>query len=203
MATLNEWKLEFSQEILGMKNSLNTLNETTKELKSELNHIRGEYVAIKKSVEDLKDKQKVIQEEIASLKKSMQFHSDDQEELKKKMELCSKELQSNTNINVELSNIKIQINKLRSDINQRDQQDRLLNIEIVGVPEYKDENLNAMILQLGKHTSIDITREDIVHVHRVSSLSKIQGRPRNIVAKLRTRQLKDNLISQSMPPVYL
>lgn len=197
MATLNEWKLEFTQEISGVTDSLNKLNETTNELKSELNQIRGEYVTIKKSVVDLNEKQKILREDISNLQKSMQFHSDDQDELKKRIELYSKEVESINNINKELSEIKMQNEKLKSEINQREQRDRLLNIEIVGVPEYKEEDLYGILMQLGKHTSIDITRDDIIHINRVSPLSRLQGRPKNIVAKLRTRQLKDNLISRS------
>lgn len=197
MTKLNEWKLEFRQETSDIKDSLKTLNETSQELKSEVNSMRDEYNSMQRSVHDLETKLCEIQEEVTSLKNSIQFHSDEQDDLTKRIELCSKEVQSISILSTEIANIKIQNRKLRLDFNQNEQRDRLLNIEIVGVPEYKEENLNEIILQLGKHTSIEISQDDIVYVNRVSSLSKLEGRPKNIVAKLRTRQLKDNIISQA------
>lgn len=59
------------------------------------------------------------------------------------------------------------------------------------------KDLNEIILKIGKQTEIEITKDDILQVNRVTAKSKIQGRPRNIIAKLRTRQLKDNIISQA------
>ncbi|KAF9806883.1 hypothetical protein SFRURICE_005840 [Spodoptera frugiperda] len=190
----NELKLEFTQEISEIKDSLKNLNETTNELKSEINHIREEYTRMQKTVQNLNIQQNDTQKEVMSLQKSMQYHSDEQDDLKKKTELHAKNIQI---ISTQLEDVRCQNNKLKSELNEREQRDRLLNIEIVGVPELEDEDLSGIILQLGKRTSLDIKIEDIVRVNRVTPISKQDGRPKHIVAKLSTRQLKDNLISQT------
>lgn len=68
-------------------------------------------------------------------------------------------------------------------------------MEIVGVPENKDENLSGIMLCIAKHAGVVISDEDILEINRVTPKLKQQGRPKNIVAKLKTRLLKDNIIS--------
>lgn len=41
---------------------------------------------------------------------------------------------------------------------------------------------------------MEVLADDIIHINRVSPKQRIQGRPRVIVAKMKTRLLKDNLI---------
>ncbi|KAH9630932.1 hypothetical protein HF086_009042 [Spodoptera exigua] len=194
---LNDWKIEFGRDIAEINNTMKNLNQSTQELKSEIACIREEYTKMKNTVGGLGSRQNKMAEELASLHKSMKFHSDEYEDIKKKLDVHTKELKKLNSLEAELSEIKDQNRKLRSDINAYDQRERQLNVEIVGIPEHKDENLNEIILKIGKHTEIEITKDDILQVNRVTAKSKIQGRPRNIVAKLRNRQLKDNIISQA------
>ncbi|CAB3248357.1 unnamed protein product [Arctia plantaginis] len=170
MDTLLEFKSDISRETAEIKDSLKTINEVTQELKCEVNYIREEYSAMKKSFEILDTAQKKVQEEITTFKKSLQFHSD---ELKNKNKI------------------------LNSNINESEQRDRLLNVEIVGVPEMPQENLLQFTENLANHAGVVIIRENIIHVNRVASKTKNQGRPKNIIIKLSTRQLRDNLISKA------
>lgn len=197
MAKLNEWKTDFGQEISQMNVSLKNLNESTQEMKSEITSIKTEFSEFKKTVHKLESKQAKVDEEITSLKKSMQYHSDEYDDVAKKLELHSNEIKDLCQLKKELEEVKVQNRKLRLDVNAGEQRDRLLNIEIVGIPEIDNENLIEIVSKIAKHTEIDIRNDDILHVNRVTAKSKIQGRPRIIVAKLRTRQLKDNIISQA------
>lgn len=194
---LNDWKIDFGRDISEIKVTMKNLNQSTQELKSEIAGIREEYTKMRNTVHTLESRQTKMAEELDSLQKSMQFHSNEYEDVKKKLEVHTKELKNLNTLETELAEIKNQNRKLRTDLNTNDQRERQLNIEIVGIPEHKDENLKNIILKIGKHTDIEITNDDILQVNRVTSMSKIQGRPRNIVAKLRNRQLKDNIISQA------
>lgn len=139
--TLNEWKMDIGQNVSQIEVALKNLNDSTQELKSEITSIREEYIEMKKTVQNLETRQTSVEDELASLKKSMQFHSDESDDIKKKLEIHSKELKDLNLLKTELAEIKSQNRKLRSDVNANEQRDRLLNIEIVGIPEHKDERL--------------------------------------------------------------
>lgn len=166
-------------------------------MKSEITSIRNELSELKKTVRRLENRQTEAEGDITSLKKSMQHHSDEYDDVAKKLEIQKKEIKNLHQLKTELEEVKVQNRKLRTDVNANEQRDRLLNVEIVGIPERDNENLNDIILNIGKRTEIDMGSDDILQVNRVTPKLKVQGRPRNIVAKLRTRQLKDNIISQA------
>ncbi|XP_022825458.1 protein NETWORKED 1B-like [Spodoptera litura] len=197
MTTLNEWKMDFGQDISQINNTLKNLSESTQEMKAEVTSIRNEFSELKKTVRRLESRQTEVEGDITSLKKSMQHHSDEHDDVAKKLEIQNKEIKVLYQLKKELEEVKVQNRKIRTDINASQQRDRLLNIEIVGIPERDNENLNEIILKIGKSTEIDIRNDDVLQVNRVTAKLKVQGRPRNIVAKLRTRQLKDNVISQA------
>ncbi|CAB3245031.1 unnamed protein product [Arctia plantaginis] len=128
MDTLLEFKSDISRETAEIKDSLKTINEVTQELKCEVNCIREEYSAMKKSFEILDTAQKKVQEEITTFKKSLQFHSDNQDDIIKKLEVYSREVNSISHFQTEIDELKNQNKILNSNINERDQRDRLLNV---------------------------------------------------------------------------
>ncbi|CAG4956998.1 unnamed protein product [Parnassius apollo] len=87
----------------------------------------------------------------------------------------------------EIIELKKQNTVLRTDINYKEQMKRLLNLEIVGLPEDKCENLTNIIIALGNQFGVPLEHNDIIHANRVTPKTKVQGRPRVIVAKLRSR----------------
>ncbi|XP_063375567.1 uncharacterized protein LOC134663128 [Cydia amplana] len=138
-----------------------------------------------------------INDKLNKLQDSSQELNDQYDAVAKKLEDQSKEIKAISTMNAEITELKKQNMKLLSDFNSNEQRDRLLNIEIVGVPETNNEDLTGVILKLGECTEVHLTIADIIQVNRVTPKLKIQGRPRNIIAKLRMRQLKDNIISQA------
>ncbi|CAG9137970.1 unnamed protein product [Plutella xylostella] len=80
---------------------------------------------------------------------------------------------------------------------ENDQRERQLNLEIVGLPELKEENLNETLIKIAKEVGITLLDSDIVHVNRITPRAKVPGRSRVIIAKMRNRLLKDNIISSA------
>ncbi|CAG5000508.1 unnamed protein product [Parnassius apollo] len=93
--------------------------------------------------------------------------------------------------------LKKQNTMLRTDINYKEQMERLLKLEIIGLREDKCENLKNIIIAVGNQFGVPWEHNDIIQANRVTPKTKIQGRPRVIMEKLRSRLLKDNLISAS------
>lgn len=68
------------------------------------------------------------------------------------------------------------------------------NVEIHNITERKDENLTQIMITIGQVLGCDINQRDIVHIHRVNHKDSKDSRPKNIVAKLTSRMLRDDLV---------
>lgn len=105
------------------------------------------------------------------------------------------------NIDTELAKRDTTINNLQKSLaifeleNKRVQQkSRFLNIELVGIPEKSNENLVELLLLLATTIGSDLKREDIEFITRVHSIRHKQGQPRKIVAKIKDKKGKDELL---------
>lgn len=189
MGKLNELKTDINAK-------LSILTESTQDLKAEMNNIRKEYAGIKTSLNNLSTSHADLQKEVTSLQQSVQFNSDQQTDTTKKLNSLTKEMKAVSTLNNEISELKKDIRVLKLQINTNEQRDRLTNLEIIGIPEDKGENLVKIMEELGKFIGISISSDDIKEIHRVSPKVKMDGRPRIIVAKMNSRLTRDNVISR-------
>lgn len=202
-STLKDWKTEIQDEISEIKSNLDSvlktdlekLNTSFAEIKSEICSVRHEYQEIKKSVQSLNLKHTEIVKQITALENSVQFNCDQYDTVTKKMESMVTNKKTIESLESKIDLLSTENKLLQLEINTNNQRERLLNLEIVGVPENKDENLSGVMLCIAKHAGVVISDEDILEINRVTPKLKQQGRPKNIVAKLKTRLLKDNIIS--------
>lgn len=205
MSTLSTWKSELQRDISSIQNNLDsvlkadlgTLNTSISELKLEISSIHQDYQDIKKSVQTLDAKHVVTMEKVIALETSIQFHSDQYENLVKKVDSMTGQSKSVEQLESKIDMLVNENKLLQLELNANNQRDRLLNLEIVGVPEFKNENLSDIVIAIAKHSGVTITPGDILEVNRVSPKIKLQGRPKNIVAKFTSRLVKDNIFSSS------
>lgn len=203
MDTLNSWKIDMRSDISQLKNNvesvlkadLEKLNGTVAEIKSEINSVRQEYQDMKKTVLSLDTKYKGTLKKIQELEKSMQFSSDQFDDYNKKMDVITQANNKIVSLEAQITELTKDNKHLKLEMNMNNQRDRLLNLEIVGVTEAKDDNPTAIVMSIAKHVNVSISSEDIVEVNRISPKSRQPGRPRNIIVKLKSRLLKDNIIS--------
>ncbi|KAL4701991.1 hypothetical protein ACJJTC_010556 [Scirpophaga incertulas] len=178
-----------------IKEDLSKLKECTTELRTEVISIRKEYSELKSSITKLDKQHTEMKNNISELQQSSQLLSDLYEDQKKKTDILSKEVKQVDEFEVTLNALKEQNRKMASLINSNEQRDRQLNVEVVGIPEDKNEDLMRYIADICKYIGVNIIPGDVKHVNRVSPKVKSQGRLRVIIAKLSTRLLKDNIIS--------
>ncbi|CAH2096741.1 unnamed protein product [Euphydryas editha] len=187
--TLHATKNEIGQEIKNynqlllqdIKENLDKLTTTTEELRRDVAGITREF--------------SVIKEEFTSLRASVEFASNQYDDINKKLSLFSNDIKKIEALEIELQDIKNQHQALEAIINTNDQRDRLLNLEFVGIPESKDENLNDLTVKIAQAANVTINISDIVQVNRISPRVKIQGRPRTVVVKFQSRLIKENILS--------
>ncbi|XP_041973383.1 uncharacterized protein LOC121739885 [Aricia agestis] len=204
---MNDWKNELQDNFTKMKiefesvlkadlDKLTTsLSSSFAEIKTEINTVRQEYNEFKKSVHSLELKHQETSKKISDLEDSLQFYSNQQETTNKKVDALTVERKAIQSLEARIQSLSSENQLLQIELNQNNQRDRLLNLEIVGVIEQKSENLLDIILSIAQHSGVSLFPQDVLEVNRVTPRSKQPGRPRNIIVKLRSRLLKDNMIS--------
>lgn len=97
-------------------------------------------------------------------------------------------------LTMENMQLKSEINQLNIRVESLEQQARLNNIEIQGVPEKSDENLLSIIEKIGEYIQCPISSSIIDTVHRVARHPTI-NKPKSIIVKLLAKQKKDEIIA--------
>lgn len=88
-----------------------------------------------------------------------------------------------------------QLSELRSQFGKQQQQARINNLEIVGLPQTNSENTIDLIRNIARYAGVDLNHDDIEFAHRVQPQKTIAGRPKSIVVKLKDRLCKDKILS--------
>lgn len=200
-ATLSTWKIDIEKDLSLINSNLNNiikndlakLNESSQEMKAEINSIRKDYAAVNTSIKNLDLKFNNLKADVSSLQQSTQFISDQHDDVMKKMD--SLDLKKIDKMESELEEMRNQNKLLKLEINTNDQRERSQNLEIIGIPEFKDENLHEIIMNIAKNANVVLSQNDILQVNRVTPRTKVQGRPRVIIAKMSARILRDNIIA--------
>ncbi|CAG5023268.1 unnamed protein product [Parnassius apollo] len=91
--------------------------------------------------------------------------------------------------------VSTQLSMLESKIDMMEQQVRQSNIEIVNLPERHDENLIAVLQNIGSIIKSPINPADIVSVHRVPHMDKKNPHLKNVIVKYYTKMIRDNVIA--------
>ncbi|XP_039763825.1 uncharacterized protein LOC120636417 [Pararge aegeria] len=88
-----------------------------------------------------------------------------------------------------------QVSDLRAQFGRQQQQARINNLEIVGLPQTSSESPVDLVLKIARHAGVELKQGDIEFAHRVQPQKTITGRPKPIVVKMKNRLCKDNLLS--------
>ncbi|CAG5000498.1 unnamed protein product [Parnassius apollo] len=134
-------------------------------MKSDTNCIREDYRKINTNIQDLHKKQASLEKEMISLQESTQFTSD---EHKKSIQTLSSTNKNVEEMRREIIELKIQNTVLRTVINYKEQMERLLNLEIIGLHEDKCENLTNIIIAVGNQFGVPLEHNDIIQANRVT-----------------------------------
>lgn len=94
-----------------------------------------------------------------------------------------------------VSTAESEVLELRSQIGKQQQIARLNNLEVLGLPQISNECPTDLIIKIAKHAGVNLQEKDIEFAHRVQPFTKVQGRPKPIVTKLKDRKHKDAILS--------
>lgn len=100
-------------------------------------------------------------------------------------------LESQSSSNTDYPQLKMDIAKLSSDLNNKEQLLRINNIEIKGIPSKKKENLIELVCKIGEIIGQTISKTDINFSIRAQSTSE----HKNIIIGFLGRYTKENFIA--------
>ncbi|KAL4720633.1 hypothetical protein ACJJTC_003992 [Scirpophaga incertulas] len=188
---INNIITELRSELTSINNTIKTelanLATATAEIKSEINELRSEYSGLRGNINDLNNKYRTLEEELSSIKDSYEYQCNDQADLKKRLDIL------NTHT---ITDLPVKVTDLQDKIDSMEQHARQNNIEIGNIPEKRGENLLAIIESIGNTIKCQLHQNNILSIHRVPHARKDENsRPKNIIVKLCSRILRDNVLS--------
>ncbi|CAH2107682.1 unnamed protein product [Euphydryas editha] len=148
---------------------------------------------LKLTTEKLTQEHNTFKKELCTLTDTLEFHSKEQSDLKATVNDVKSDVKKMRIQNQDIDILKQSLDKLLHEQNIMQQRERINNLEICGIPEYKNEKVSEYLISIAKIVGIDLSIEDIVHIHRVPT--RLPNRPKNIVVKLKSTQLKYGILS--------
>lgn len=177
-----------TEKITNIQSDLAAVTLVTSNITTELNSLKSDYSSLGKKVSDLSQNHMALTQEVAQLKTSLQHAVDEQSDLRTKINsFCTQGISSDVVCST-LSAIEMKMDTL-------EQQARNCNVELCNVPDKRNENLITIIESVCLKINFPLQQKDIIAIHRVPHAHKDNNKPKNIIIKLSSRILRDNLLS--------
>ncbi|XP_061710671.1 uncharacterized protein LOC133520316 [Cydia pomonella] len=186
---------EFHQDLKKLMDMCRSHKSDLLEMKSDVSDIKDQLANIKSTTENIITEHNQIKADVAEIKESLDFHSKRQDALNTRVVSIELSVKKMDVLDQEVSLLKKSHEEFQLEHYILQQRDRLLNLEIVGIPENKNENLSTCVINICKAAGVDVIAENIVHVNRVQPRTEVTGRPRNIVVQLSSLLVKDSIIA--------
>ncbi|KOB73826.1 Zinc finger DNA binding protein [Operophtera brumata] len=173
---LQDWRNENNENLFRIRDDIKC---SLSELRDEIRSLKAEQTGIRTNLS-------VLNRDVSQLKESVQYCSGEHEQLSKRIEDVATASRS-----VEASPA---IASLEAKLDSLEQQARQCNLELCNVPEKRNENLQALISNIGAALNVSIPSQDIISIHRVPQAQLDGRRPKNIIVKFTTRIMRDNVL---------
>lgn len=186
-------------EIKSQNNEINTelasIKSAISDIRSEVNSVRADYRDAMNSIADIQCKQVEMSKEFVELTKSTEFYHANQNDFQQRLEKLETAMNAGQSSGSELRTISNTIETLKTEIHQQQQWERLMNLEVSGIPESNSEDVIDYVTRIADHAGVKLTRDNIIHATRVQPRQNVSGRPKVIIVKLKNRYLKDNILA--------
>lgn len=192
---LDDWRgdldcyiAKISENVNGMKVELASLTQVSLEIKNEIVSLRSDHGNLEKQVCSLESKHLTVTEDVASLQNSLQYTMDQQEDLKFQIKSVRDQTKSTESLKNLVAGLEVKIDSL-------EQQARQCNLELCNIPEKRNENLLTLMEDISSKIHFSLNQKDILTIHRVSHAHKESKTAKNIIIKLSSRIIRDNMLS--------
>ena len=133
-----------------------------------------------------------LRTDLQKIQDSVQFLSDSHDDFKKSVDSLIKD---NAQLKKENKELQATVNTLSERLNNVEQHLRENNLELHGVPEFKNENLLNLLQQCSKAVGYQPTDGDVIQCTRVAKLNRESKLPKTIIARFRSTKCRDEFYS--------
>ncbi|XP_073954734.1 uncharacterized protein [Choristoneura fumiferana] len=164
-------------------------------MKADVSDIKDKLINLKSTTENIILEHTYFKTELSDFKESFNFHSQRQDALDSRVETIEININRINTVEQDVSSLKIAHDNLLLENYMLQQRERLLNLEISGIPERNSENLSKCVVDMANAVGVIITADNITRVNRVQPRVKVAGKPRNVVVQLTSLLIKDSILS--------
>ncbi|XP_045451021.1 uncharacterized protein LOC123659904 [Melitaea cinxia] len=132
---------------------------------------------------------------MSAINTSIEFLEQKYEDVRQELSLKSEAIM---NLERENKTLRADVSDLQSRLSLMELQSRACNVEVQCVPEFKNENLVAMLGQVASVIKCDIDNKDVISCTRVMKLNKDSPRPRSILVKFSSPRVRDTFLAASI-----
>lgn len=136
-----------------------------------------------------------ITSKINLLVESVNFCSNKITDFEIKLKETNDKLMQFENIKSENERLKIEVHELNTKVHDLEQYSKLNNVIISNYPDSRNENIFDILSQMGSKIGLEITQKGVDAAHRLSSVSSSNNKPKNIVVKFISRNVKEQFIT--------
>lgn len=139
-----------------------------------------------------------VKDEISSIKSSMEFLHGKYEEVNKRLDRVDKEIKTFSAKTLEVGELRLSMDNMLKDNNSKEQWARRSNIEIVGVPQRKNEDLISVLRDIARVADFKLDPSvDVDFVTRVAPRNNDDKKIKPIVVRFLARWKKDEFLSHA------
>lgn len=160
-------------------------------IQEQLNKIVFDLAPLAALVADVKS----IKSELSGLKDSIEMAHDIINGFTKKVNTLESKVSKLEKMASQLPALQDDIEKLNRESRDRDQWARANNVEIVGIPQKKNENLYDIAQKIGTLSNITVRKEDINYIARIPTRTPNAEKP--IVVAFNSRYTKEEFVASS------
>lgn len=194
--TLSDYKEEVHKSFSEIRQDLLSTFKTHLDNQNDILYkLREDFCDVKNEISAIKQTNNKLQQEQTQLKSALAAQKRDYDATKSKV----------IDLERDLADAKRSLSTISEQLSLKDQQGRINNLEITGVPVSRGENLNNIITKLAVKVGLALTPFDIDYIHRVrrfnpSAAVKVDGPPSsqnvpNIIVRFSQRKRKSDMLA--------
>lgn len=150
------------------------------------------------TVNTIKDELSQFKNQYNEIIKSLNFYGNKIDDFGNRIDEFQKNVHSIPVLQDDVDMLKKQCHDLRDSIEVINQQSRICNVEICGIPEKNNENLIDIVEKISSVIEVPFTNQNIIECHRVKKYpidGKEKEAPKNIIVRFANPDLKRKYIA--------
>ncbi|CAG9825656.1 unnamed protein product [Phaedon cochleariae] len=145
-------------------------------------------------LKEIQTEMKAFNSKYDTILESVNFCSNQITTFERLLSELNKRMTTIEKLSKENADLKVMVGQLTTRIDNIEQQARLNNIEIQGVPEKSNENIIQILEHIGQHIQCTISPSNVNSTHRVAHSTQSE-KPKSIIVKFHSKVKRDEILA--------